>query len=602
LKLTNKTVRQRQRWEWAISAGIFAVVFLVFWLSPIRQVTDSSYSMLVSESLLYHRTFSLDPYAIPRYPRRYHDNTFKNGPDYQLEFVGDRLFYYFPPGSSILSVPFVALMNRLGVFAFNNDGTYTAQGEVEIEGLLSALLMAGLAVFFYLTARLLLPVRWSLLVAFSGAFCTQIWSTASRAVWGETWAVLFLGVGIWMLLACETGSESGSKRLRPLLLGTLLSWSYFVRPTSSATIVAFTIYIFLYHRKLVIPVIATGALWCAAFVGYSLANFHQFLPKYFMPARLGYTQFWTALPGNLISPSRGLFVFVPVLLFVGYLLVRYRRFLEFKRLVLMSVAVMLVHLITVSGFSPWNGGSCYGPRYMTALVPWFVLLAILGIKARLKAGSTEEVSTGKRTRRVEITFAAALLLISFFINARGAISLDTWAWNTWSIPVEFDENKVWDWRYPQFLAGLIQVPQPREFPLAEPLIDLKSGDGDKYVWYGWSRNETGFRWTEARKAALVFSARHEGFKGMLFRMRPFQVAGRVPGQHVIISLNGQELASLYLDVGSDPEILVPVPAGLGQKRNVLILSVPNAVSPKELGLSNDARLLGLWFQSIELEY
>jgi len=52
--------------EKIISVAILAVMFLVFWLSPVRQVTDSSYSMLLSQSLLEHGTFALDQYALPR--------------------------------------------------------------------------------------------------------------------------------------------------------------------------------------------------------------------------------------------------------------------------------------------------------------------------------------------------------------------------------------------------------------------------------------------------------------------------------------------------------------------------------------------------------
>src|SRR5262245_2112285 len=80
---------------------IFLLTFSVFWLSPNRQLTDSNYSMLLSESLLHHRSFTLDGYAIPRLQPTWHDNTFKNGEMYQLEIVGPHLYYYLPPGGSV---------------------------------------------------------------------------------------------------------------------------------------------------------------------------------------------------------------------------------------------------------------------------------------------------------------------------------------------------------------------------------------------------------------------------------------------------------------------------------------------------------------------
>ena len=79
---------------------IFGLTFFVFRISPVRQVTDSQYSMMLSQSLLDHRSFMLDHYALPR-PElvRWEDYLRKS---YQLEVVAGHLFYSFPPGSSVL--------------------------------------------------------------------------------------------------------------------------------------------------------------------------------------------------------------------------------------------------------------------------------------------------------------------------------------------------------------------------------------------------------------------------------------------------------------------------------------------------------------------
>ncbi len=45
---------------------IFGVTLFIFWLSPMRQVTDSRYSMMASQCLLEYGSFALDHYAIPR--------------------------------------------------------------------------------------------------------------------------------------------------------------------------------------------------------------------------------------------------------------------------------------------------------------------------------------------------------------------------------------------------------------------------------------------------------------------------------------------------------------------------------------------------------
>src|SRR4030095_10137421 len=129
--------------------GIFVITFVVFWLSPSRQVTDSNDSMVLSESLLHHRSFNLDAYKIPRLEPKWHDNNFKNGEMYQIELIGPHLYYYLPPGSSLLSLPYVAGMNLCGVSAANADGSYSPEGETRIEAGLAALLMAALSCILF---------------------------------------------------------------------------------------------------------------------------------------------------------------------------------------------------------------------------------------------------------------------------------------------------------------------------------------------------------------------------------------------------------------------------------------------------------------------
>src|SRR2546423_15661710 len=83
----------------------------------------------------------------------------------QLEISDGHIYYFFPPGSSLLSLPYVALLNACGVSAANADGTYNQRGETIIQASLAALLMAGLACVFFCTARRRLPRPWRVLVA-----------------------------------------------------------------------------------------------------------------------------------------------------------------------------------------------------------------------------------------------------------------------------------------------------------------------------------------------------------------------------------------------------------------------------------------------------
>ena len=139
---------------------IFVVALLVFWYSPVTFDSDSRYTLLLSESLLHRGSFGLDDYGLQRNQPLPYSATVVNGQDYQIEIVDGHFYYFFPPGSSILSAPFVLVQDAVGKGVIKR-GNYDFFRERGNQHFIASFLMAGLAAIFYLTARLLLPVGWS---------------------------------------------------------------------------------------------------------------------------------------------------------------------------------------------------------------------------------------------------------------------------------------------------------------------------------------------------------------------------------------------------------------------------------------------------------
>jgi hypothetical protein len=574
---------------------LFVATLSIFLVSPVHQVTDSSYSMLLSESLIHHRSFALDGYALPRGEPIWFGDYFKYGDIYQLEVVNGHIYYYFPPGSSLLSIPFVVVMNGFGISATNADGTYNPRGEATIEAIVSALLMAGLAATFFCLARMALPISWSAIVAFGGALGTQVWSTASRSLWTDTWGSFLLGFVVLMLL----GAATDRVRLKPILLASLLSWMYIVRPTFAVQIIAITIYILLLYRSIFLRYAIAGAAWFAAFMVYSWRLYGHSLPNYYRASRLQFGVFWTALAGNLISPGRGLLVYVPVLVFIAYLLVRYRRQIVYPRLVALSIAVIMAHVAIISCFVHWWGGHSFGARFSTGLVPWFVLLAILGLQARLAARGSPFIADSLK-RKLELAAGAGLLFISIVINGLGATSHATWLWNMRPLNIDEHPERNWDWRQPQFLAGMIHAPLPATIPVATfERIDFTTAQSSAYIWYGWSPAETEFRWTEAKEAGLVFRANSIQDVVLTAKLHAFVISKQHPEQRLSIAFNGKPVARLSFDDELTHEISVVLPSNIMRQENLLEWFLPDAVSPRSLGIGEDTRSLGIavyWIQ------
>src|SRR5713101_6236145 len=171
--------------ERLVGLAIFFLSFLAFWVSPVTQTTDSRYSMLLSQSLLEHRTFTLDQYPLPQLEPVQWPYYISDGPIYQLELINGHVFYHFPPGGPILSLPYVLAARVFGLKLTDPQGVYSDTHETRIEVGLASVLMALLTFIFFRMSRLLLPLSWSVVIAVGSAFGSQIWSTASRAMWTD---------------------------------------------------------------------------------------------------------------------------------------------------------------------------------------------------------------------------------------------------------------------------------------------------------------------------------------------------------------------------------------------------------------------------------
>jgi hypothetical protein len=434
-----------------IGLWLFAITSIVFMMSPVWVLGDSNYSMLLSENIIRNHSSYLNGHEFPGPVQEAGRCVSPAAPlrsaflTYQLDRVGGNVVYCYPNGTSILSIPFVALMNVAGVHSYNRDGRCLPSGEGIMQRLLAALLMAGFTVVVFNTALQMLAVAPSLVVAVGTAFGTQAWSTASRVMWSHTWFIFLGGLAAYILLAHETGR---TKRAHPIGLATLIAWMYLVRPTGAIPVLCVTIYVFAFWRSDFIAYSVTGLAWFAGFVCYSWFTFGKLIPDYYLDSRFDFGNLLYSLFAVLFSPSRGLFVFVPVLIFVPYLLVRYRQTLNHRRLAVLALSMVVLQVVMVSLWPTWWGGYSYGPRLIADALPWMVLLAILGLAARAADTGTP------RLARTETAIALVLLALSIAINGRGAWSQATSDWNA-AYQIDAHPERLKDWSNPQFMAGLI---------------------------------------------------------------------------------------------------------------------------------------------------
>jgi hypothetical protein len=414
---------------------LFTCVGLVFLLSPVRCLSDSRYALLMDQAILEHGTPNMMPYQVPRGISAPYVN---HGYLWTIDIVSGRLLYVYPWGGPLLSLPAVAVSAAAG-FRVAPFGIYNERNELALQVGLATILCAAAVWMFFDMAAAVLPLGWSVATALSAAFGTQLWSTASRSLWPQTWDLLLISLSVWLLM---------KPRLRPFALGTVLAWACFTRPQGFPIAFMVGVYVLLeFGWRPLLTYAAAGVAWTTAFAVILLYFFGHLVPLVYRGGLRFPQEFFFRLSGILVSPSRGLLVFVPIVVVPTYLTVRYWRRLPFRPLGLLAVAAITAQMIMTASWVVWWGGGSYGPRLLLDTIPWFVMLTILGVKAFL-----EDQTLTMRQRAAVINISLLLLTVSVAMNAVGATSVTAAiSWNS-TPSIDANPQRLWDWEHPQFLA------------------------------------------------------------------------------------------------------------------------------------------------------
>jgi hypothetical protein len=163
---------------------------------------------------------------------------------------------------------------------------------------------------------------------------------------------------------------------------------------------------------------------------------------------------WTGAVGLLLSPSRGLLVFSPVVLIALAAAGAMRREGWGSDLRWCAIAAG-AQFGGYAFYSVWWGGHTYGPRYMIDVLPLLAPLAAAGAAALW----------AHRAARVA---AAAALVWSVAIAATGAFCYPAERWNSHPSEIDRDHARLWDWRDPQFVRCWRTGLSPQNFGLWPP--------------------------------------------------------------------------------------------------------------------------------------
>ena len=235
----------------------------------------------------------------------------------------------------------------------------------------SASLIAGISVaLFYFLLRRTVTARPALLLTFAYALGTTTWMISSQALWQH-------GVGE-LLVICALLLLTGPRtRARTIAAGFVLGLIACNRPPDALISAALGVY-GIWRAGRLSPFLIVAALAPAIpLLIYNLGIVGNIAGGYGLmgdPSFFGHDVL-TGLAGLLFSPTKGLLVFSPFLIFVPFCVPHVLRDQKTRGLGIAAVCAVALQLLVYAS-ADWRQGSSWGPRWLSDVLPLLVWMLI----------------------------------------------------------------------------------------------------------------------------------------------------------------------------------------------------------------------------------
>jgi hypothetical protein len=340
-------------------------------------------------------------------------------------------------------------------------------GPTVVAKLTSSLVMTGAIVCAFLVARQRTSAGNAVLVAVGYGLGTNAWLAGQTLGGHET-----VAFGLMTALVVLARPGTAAAGLPAWIAAAMLAVAGAARPQVAPSVAVLTLYLLVRNPRLrqlwPVSLVAVGA---GLVVAFNIAWFgHPFgaVPHLeslhpAVHATSGtFTNPWPGALGLLVSPSRGLLVFSPVLLVcLAGLGAAFRE--GWRGPLAWCLVAAAAQFGFYASYTVWWGGHSYGPRYALDALPPLVPLAAAGVEAI------------KRVRFARMAAVAALAW-SICLAATGAFSYPAELWNADPSDVDRNHARLWEWRDPQFVRCWRTGLSPQNFALFRP--DARHGPGD----------------------------------------------------------------------------------------------------------------------------
>lgn len=474
-----------------------------------------------------HHTILLDPIA-PLAAQGRGDTAF-----WMVPVPGGHTISLYPVVLPVLIAPlYLPAVGSLHVWGWT-DGRLDHIARV-MEKLSASLLAALSASLLYLLLRRRAAEPTALLLTLAYAFGTTTWVISSQALWPHGMAELLV-IGTLLLLTAPCTAP------RALAAGLLCGLIAGNRPPDVILAAALGAYGLFWAGRRAALLVAAAALPVGLVLLYNLGVAGHLAGGYGLMGKASFFQhdLLSGLGGLLFSPTRGLFVFSPFLLFL-VLAWRHLPRDRGERVLTLALSAGVVLQVLLYAKTDWRAGASWGPRYMTDLLP-LLLWMLAPVVASLR-------SLGRVCFLLAVGAAVAIEAIGAFWY--------TGATDSAIFAVASGPHKMraaWDWRNAPFIASFRHGLAPAELMLEMrgSLDALEAGGhatsavtaGEEVVAIGWALADHATPWQVAvfidgrqPVASRSFFDRPD-VRGALDEASPagwripLDTAGLAPGEH-----------------------------------------------------------------------
>jgi hypothetical protein len=344
------------------------------------------------------------------------------------------VFSNYPIASAAVAAPAYWLALRVGAI----DAAQPSPVRIEAVGKLTAsALVAGacalLMAWFRQRGGPPDRPRNALAIVLTIACATPLWSSASQALWTHAPAALALAAALlWLDARSSIGAAAA---------GVGYGLAAACRPLLAVFLIGAAIDLIRARDRRALPLAAGAIAALGLAAGYNLATFGGLAGGQAMLESADVHRqthaveaVWSrvplgGLPGIVASPSRGVFIFCPVLVIAAIGAWRRR---QDRSVVLRVTLPSMLFVAAWAEYAVWWGGHSFGPRYVSDIaIPAGVLM--------VHGWDVSRARIWTRARTAIVGWSILVQLVGVFCYPGGA-------WNALPRDVDRAHERLWDWR------------------------------------------------------------------------------------------------------------------------------------------------------------